>query len=89
MHANVQFEFFGDLFQRQNPWYMRGKCDNKEWALNREHPFPRVSKIQEKAIDITEFRVYHEQFRREFPIIVIQLFGSQRHCFVYDKGILH
>ena len=25
--ANVWFEFFGELFKCQSPWYMRGKCE--------------------------------------------------------------
>ena len=25
-----------------NPWNKGEKCDNKEWDLNKEHPFPRI-----------------------------------------------
>ena len=47
---------------QKKPWYKGEKCDNKEWVLNYEHPFPwvsrywRVSDIME--VDITEFTVY-------------------------------
>ena len=33
MCASVWFECFGGLFWSQNPWYMGGKCDNKECNL--------------------------------------------------------
>ena len=41
---------------------MGEKCDNKEWDLNYEHLFPRVSWYKSviviMEVDITEFRVY-------------------------------
>ena len=33
MHVSMWFEFFGGLFDVKNPWYMGGKCDNKEGDL--------------------------------------------------------
>ena len=34
------------------------KCDNKEWGMNYEHPFPRVLGYDNiMKVDITEFRV--------------------------------
>ena len=35
--------FFSGLHYRQSLWYKGEKCDSKEWDLNYEHPFPRVS----------------------------------------------
>jgi hypothetical protein len=38
----VWVDFFGGLHEWQILWYKEEKCDNKEWDLNYEHPFPRV-----------------------------------------------
>ena len=57
MHVSMWFKFSGGLFQRQNPWYLRGKRDNKEDDLNYAHPFPRVSWYK-KGSDITKAMVY-------------------------------
>ena len=61
MRVSVPFEFFGGLFQCQNPWYMGRKHGNKEWDFNWEHPFPRVSRYKRmsdiKEVGITKFRV--------------------------------
>ena len=40
--VNGWFEFFGGFSKCQNPWYMRGTCDNKEGDLNWAHSCPRV-----------------------------------------------
>ena len=37
MSASVWFVLFGGQLQCQNPWYMGGKCDNKEGDLNWEY----------------------------------------------------
>ena len=43
---------------------MGGKRDNKDWNLNLEHPFPRVSRYKRKSdikeVDIMEFKAYYE-----------------------------
>ena len=61
MCASVWFEFFVGLLQCQNPWYMGGECDNKDWDLNREHPFPKVLGYKRrkgiKEVDVTEFKM--------------------------------
>ena len=43
-HAHMQFEYFGGLFQCQNPRYMGRKCDNKDGDLIRAHLFLRASR---------------------------------------------
>jgi hypothetical protein len=43
MSMSVWIEYFGGLLYCQNPLCMEGKHDNKEWDLNWEHSFPRVS----------------------------------------------
>ena len=62
MRASLWFEIFGDLFQCQNPWYMGGKPDNKEWGLNGEPPLHMVlgynRRSDIKEANITEFRVH-------------------------------
>ena len=59
MHVSVWFEFFGDLFLCQNSWYMREKCDNKEWDLNWEHcsllRFWDKKMNDIKEVDVMEF----------------------------------
>ena len=62
MHVSVWFEFFSGLFLCQTLWYMGGKCDNKDWDLNCEHPFSKVSGYKRrsdvKEFDIMEFRLH-------------------------------
>ena len=62
MCASVWFEFFGNLFYFQFPWFIGGERDKKEWDLNCENPFSRVSwykrKSDIKKIEFMEFRVY-------------------------------
>ena len=62
MCASMWFELVGGLFECQNLWYTRGKCENKEGDLNWAHPVPRVSGYK-RGSHITEggirrFRVY-------------------------------
>jgi hypothetical protein len=41
--VRVWVDFFGGLHSWQISWCKGEKRDNKEWDLNYEHPFPRVS----------------------------------------------
>ena len=62
MHASAWFEFFGGLVLISKPMIYMRERDKKEWDLNWEHPFPRVSRYKTrsdiKEVDITEFKVY-------------------------------
>ena len=60
---DVCFKSFGGWFECRHPWYMGRKHDNKEWDINWEHLFPKVSRLIKirrdiKEVDITECRVY-------------------------------
>ena len=68
MIASLWFEFFGGLFQCQNPRYMRGRCDNKKEDLNRAHPFPRIWGYK-KGNDITEVRCMFNSVIRCMPML--------------------
>ena len=56
MCVGVWFDFFRDLFQCQNPWYMGGKLDNKERGSNGEPLLYMVSWYKRRS-DIMEFRL--------------------------------
>ena len=66
MHTSRWFGLFFGLFQCPNPWHMGGKCDNKEWDSNYEHPFPKVPKYKRrsgiKGVDVIEFRSVFQGF---------------------------
>ena len=75
MCASVWFEFFDGLLQCQNPWYVRGKCDNKEGELNWEHRFPKVLGYERSGIkegDITEIK-YISSYQFGHQVIQMQV----------------
>ena len=46
-----------DCLNAIKPWYMEGKCDNKERAWEWAYPFPRVSRYKRRS-SLTEGKVY-------------------------------
>ena len=50
------------LIRCQNPWYVEGIHDNKEWDSNWKHMFPRVLGYKKRGeieeADTAEFKMY-------------------------------